>query len=179
MRDGRMAETGTLGREDFTGSEIMLSHDCTSNSHCVCQVAGTASRLPSTTLRAFVEKRPHARKLLLAYTRALFSQVLQSVACNATHSVEERCARWLLMTHDRAETDSFELTQEFLAEMLGVRRSSVNLASSAFQKDGLIRYSRGVITILNRTGLESVSCECYGLVRGIFKKLLPDPALKH
>jgi CRP-like cAMP-binding protein len=179
MRDGRMAETGTVGREGFTGSEIILSADSTSTSHCVAQVAGSASRLPSGALRALIETRPHARNLLMAYTRALFAQVLQSVACNATHSVEERSARWLLMTHDRAETDSFELTQEFLAEMLGVRRTSVNIVSRLFQKAGLIRYSRGVITILDRKGLESISCECYGLVRAVFEQFLPRPGLKH
>src|SRR5262249_12624129 len=142
-------------------------------------VAGSASRLPSGALRALIATRPHARHLLMAYTQALFAQVLQSVACNATHNVEERSARWLLMTHDRAETDSFELTQEFLAEMLGVRRTSVNLVSRAFQKAGIIRYSRGVITILDRPGLESISCECYSRVRAVFEHLLPRPGLKH
>jgi hypothetical protein len=102
---------------------------------------------------------------LLAYTRALFAQVLQSVACNAAHSVEQRYARWLLITNDRAEADTFELTQEFLAVMLSVRRATVNGVGNAFQKRGLIRYSRGKITILDRAGLEAVSCDCYGIVR--------------
>jgi CRP-like cAMP-binding protein len=173
MQDGRIAETGTLGREGFTGSETMLGNDNTATGRCIVQVPGKASRLPLITLRAFADKRPQARNVLMAYTRALFAQVLQSVACNAMHSVEERCARWLLMTHDRAEDNSFVLTQEFLAEMLGVRRASVNLVSRSFQKAGLIRYSRGMITIVDRPGLESVSCECYGIVRRVFTQLLP------
>jgi len=179
MQDGRLAETGTLGREGFTGSETMLGNDNTATSRCIVQVPGRASRLALADLRAFVEERPSVRNLLMAYTRALFAQVLQSVACNAMHNVEERCARWLLMTHDRAETDSFVLTQEFLAEMLGVRRASVNLVGRAFQRAGLIRYTRGTITILDRAGLESVSCECYAIIQRVFAQLLPTAGLKH
>jgi len=179
MRDGRIAETGTLGREGFTGSETMLGNDDTATGRCIVQVPGRASRLPLATLRVFVDERREARNLLMAYTRALFAQVLQSVACNAMHSVEERCARWLLMTHDRAETNSFALTQEFLAEMLGVRRASVNLVGRAFQRAGLIRYTRGIITILDRAGLESVSCECYNIIQRVFDQLLPPPHRKN
>jgi CRP-like cAMP-binding protein len=178
MRDGRVAETGTVGREGFTGSETILGNDNTANSDCLVQVTGAASKMPLSCLRAFLDERPHARQLLLAYTRALFAQVLQSVACNATHSVEERCARWLLMTHDRAATDTFELTQEFLAVMLSVRRASVNIVGNAFQKAGLIRYSRGKITILDRAGLEAASCECYSRIRRVFEQLLPYPQQK-
>jgi CRP-like cAMP-binding protein len=178
MQDGRVAETGTVGREGFTGSETILGNDDTANSRCLVQVAGMASKVPLSTLRAFIDERPHARQLLLAYTRALLAQVLQSVACNATHSVEQRCARWLLMTHDRAATDTFELTQEFLAVMLSVRRASVNVVGNSFQKAGLIRYSRGKITILDRAGLEAASCECYGIIRRVFAQLLPYPQLK-
>src|SRR5262249_51857789 len=155
MRDGRGAGTGTGGREGFPGSATILGNDDTAKNPRLVQVAGGAPPMPPGPLRAFLEEHPHARKLLLAYTRALFAQVLQSVACNATHSVEERCARWLLMTHDRAATDTFELTQEFLAVMLSVRRASVNIVGNAFQKAGLIRYSRGKITILDRAGLEA------------------------
>jgi CRP-like cAMP-binding protein len=179
MRDGRVAETGTIGREGFTGSETILGNDDRANSRCLVQVAGMASRVPLSTLRALVNERPHARQMLLAYTRALFAQVLQSVACNATHNVEQRCARWLLMTHDRAEADTFDLTQEFLAVMLSVRRASVNVIGKTFQKRGLIRYSRGKITILDRASLEAASCECYGIVRRVFAQLLPYPQLKH
>ena len=93
MNDGRVAETGTIGREGFTGSETILGNIDAANSRCLVQVAGTASKVPLSTLRNFLDEQPHARKLLMAYTRALFAQVLQSVACNATHTVEERCAR--------------------------------------------------------------------------------------
>lgn len=179
MQDGRIAETGTLGREGFTGSEALLGNDNTATSRCLVQVSGMASRLPLATLRRLIEERSPARKLLMAYNRALFAQVLQSVACNAMHSIEERCARWLLMTHDRAEADSFDLTQEFLAEMLGVRRASVNLVDRSFQKAGLISYRRGVITILDRAGLESISCECYGVIRRVFEQQLEPPSRKN
>jgi CRP-like cAMP-binding protein len=178
MRDGRVAETGTVGREGFTGSETILGNNDTANSRSLVQIAGAATKVPLSTVRAFLDERPHARRLLMAYARALFALVLQSVACNATHSVEQRCARWLLMTHDRAATDTFELTQEFLAAMLGVRRASVNVVGSAFQEAGLIRYSRGKITILDRAGLEAASCECYGIIRRVFAQLLPYPQLK-
>jgi CRP-like cAMP-binding protein len=179
MRDGRVAETGTIGREGFTGSETILGNDDRANSRCLVQVSGTASKVPLSRLRAFLDERSHAHQLLLTYARALFAQVLQSVACNATHSVEQRCARWLLMTHDRAEADTFDLTQEFLAVMLSVRRASVNVIGKKFQKRGLIRYSRGKITILDRAGLEAASCECYGIIRRVFAQLLPYPKLKH
>jgi CRP-like cAMP-binding protein len=179
MQDGRIAETGTLGREGYTGSEALLGSDDIATSRCLVQVSGMASRMPLTTLRRLAEERSEARRLLLAYNRALFAQVLQSVACNAMHNIEERCARWLLMTHDRAEADSFGLTQEFLAEMLGVRRASVNLVGRSFQRAGLIHYSRGCITVLDRPGLESVSCECYRTIRQVFEQFLPDPVSKN
>jgi CRP-like cAMP-binding protein len=175
MEDGRIVETGTLGREGFTGSEAMIGDEDMASGRSIVQVRGGASRLPLATLRSFADERSRARKLLMAYTRALFAQVLQSVACNAMHNVEERCARWLLMTHDRADTDSFELTQESLADMLGVRRASVNVVASSFQKAGFIHYNRGIVMILDRPGLEAVSCECYALVRRVFEQLLPDP----
>src|SRR5262249_50663267 len=178
MGGGRGAGTRPGGRGGFTRAETNPRKDDTGNNPRLVQVAGAASKMPLSTLRAFLEEHPHARQLLLAYTRALFAQVLQSVACNATHSVEERCARWLLMTHDRAATDTFELTQEFLAVMLSVRRASVNIVGNAFQKAGLIRYSRGKITILDRAGLEAASCECYSRIRRVFEQLLPYPHQK-
>jgi len=173
MRDGRIAETGTVGREGYTGSEAVFADDDKATSRCLVQIAGKASKVPLGIVRGMLRDEHNLRDLLAAYAKAFLAQVLQSVACNATHSVEQRCARWLLMTHDRAEADTFELTQEFLAVMLGVRRASVNSVGSAFQKAGLIRYSRGRITILDRVGLAAASCECYDVVRRVFEQLLP------
>jgi CRP-like cAMP-binding protein len=113
--------------------------------------------------------------LLQRYTQALFSQIAQSSACNRLHTIEQRCARWLLQTHDRVDSDRFPLTQEFLAQMLGVQRSSVNGAAGALQDQGVIRYSRGIITILDRDGLENVACECYRVVADEFARLIPQP----
>jgi CRP-like cAMP-binding protein len=108
----------------------------------------------------------------LRYTLALMNQMAQNAACNRTHAVEERCARWLLMTHDRVHEASFPLTQEFLAEMLGVRRPTVSLAAGMLAKAGLISYVRGQMTILDRPGLEAASCECYRSIAGEFERLV-------
>jgi CRP-like cAMP-binding protein len=110
--------------------------------------------------------------LMLRYAQALQEQTAQSVACNRHHAIEERCARWLLMTHDRVGADQFPLTQEFLAFMLGVRRASVTVAAGMLQQAGLIRYSRGRIAVLDRAGLEAASCECYRVVQQRYEQLL-------
>ena len=117
------------------------------------------------------------RAVMLRYAHAFFNQVAQSAACNHFHSIEQRCARWLLMTSDRMASDRFLLTQEFLAMMLGVQRSGVNIAAGALQRSGLIRYVRGNVTILDRAGLERRSCECYGVSKREFDRLL-GPAQK-
>jgi CRP-like cAMP-binding protein len=110
--------------------------------------------------------------LLLRYSQPLMGQIAQGAGCNRLHPIEARCARWLLSTHDRVAGDTFPLTQDFLALMLGVRRAGVSVAQHALQQDGLIGYSRGEITILDRAGLEGVSCECYGVIRERFDRLL-------
>jgi CRP-like cAMP-binding protein len=110
--------------------------------------------------------------LLLRYTQATLTELGQSLACNRVHLLEERCARWLLMTHDRVPGDHFDLTQEFLAEMLGVRRPSVSMTASILQRAGFIRYNRGRIEILDRAGLESAACECYGVIAREYERLI-------
>jgi CRP-like cAMP-binding protein len=110
--------------------------------------------------------------VMLLYAHAFFNQVAQSAACNQFHSLEQRCCRWLLMTHDRMQSDEFLLTQEFLAMMLGVQRTGVTAAAGALQRAGLIRYSRGTVTILDRRGLQRRACECYGLSAREFDRLL-------
>jgi CRP-like cAMP-binding protein len=110
--------------------------------------------------------------ILLRYTNAVVSQLAQTAACNRAHPLEERMCRWLLMTRDRVDSDDFPLTQEFLGQMLGVRRPAVSLAGSALQNAGLIRYSRGRVTVIDRAGLEAAACECYRVVRDQFEEAL-------
>ena len=163
MRKGG-AETATVGPEGFIGFEALLGSRIASQ-RVLVQVEGTASRLPIQTLADAAQESASLRGLLLGYVRYFLIQVLQSVACNGLHSVQERFARWLLMAHDRAGTDSFRLTQEFLADLLGIHRPSVTIVARTLQSAGLISYSRGLITITDRKGLEEATCECYDMVR--------------
>jgi CRP-like cAMP-binding protein len=171
MRKGG-AETATVGPEGFIGFEALLGSGVASQ-RVLVQVEGTASRLPIQTLTDAAHESASLRGLLLGYVQYFLIQVLQSVACNGLHSVQERFARWLLMAHDRAGTDSFRLTQEFLADLLGIHRPSVTIVARTLQAAGLISYSRGLITITDRKGLEEATCECYDMVR---KALLQPPA---
>jgi CRP-like cAMP-binding protein len=163
MRKGG-AETATVGPEGFIGFEALLGSRIASQ-RVLVQVEGSASRLPIHTLADAAQESASLRGLLLGYVRYFLIQVLQSVACNGLHSVQERFARWLLMAHDRAGTDSFKLTQEFLADLLGIHRPSVTIVARTLQSAGLISYSRGLITITDRQGLEEATCECYDMVR--------------
>jgi CRP-like cAMP-binding protein len=172
MDDGRVAETATIGREGVAGFEAMLHGETAYNRQTV-QVTGRASRVEFERMVDLVAELRHLRLVMSCYVQAFVAQVLQSVACIGLHSVDVRCGRWLLMTHDRVGKDSFPLTQEFLAEMLGVHRPTVTVAARMLQQAGLIRYSRGVVTILDRAGLEHAACECYGIVRRRFERLLP------
>lgn len=168
------AETATVGPEGFIGFEALLGGDAASQ-RVLVQIGGTASRLPMRTLLAAAHRSALLRCLLLGYVRYFITQVSQSVACNGLHSAHQRCARWLLMAHDRARTDSFKLTHDFLAEMLGIQRPSVNIVARRLQSAGLIRYSRGEITIVNRKGLEMEACECYAIVSKALEDTLSPP----
>lgn len=178
MKDGRKAETATLGCEGLAGVEIVLDSNDLATHLCLVQVSGVCSCSPAEPIRRLVRQSPHALSLFAAFNRALFVEIMQSVACNALHNVEQRAARWMLMTQDRARSDSFMLTQEFLAEMLGVRRATVNIVSNSLQQQGVISYHRGLITITNRQELERISCECYSVVREIFEQVL-TPHINH
>jgi CRP-like cAMP-binding protein len=139
---------------------------------CLAQIAGDAQRLPAVTLLRLVAESPALGVVLRRYTQAFINQLAQSVACNRLHTIDQRCARWLLMTHDRVGGgDSFDLTQEFLSYMLGVRREGVSGASRTLQNLGVISYRRGHISVLDRPGLERASCECYGDTRADFARL--------
>lgn len=163
MQDGVAVEIVTIGREGIVGLPVFLGGQQTPAT-AFCQIAGRSLRMSADAFRAAVASSPALTTILLRYTQALLTTVSQSAACNRVHSVEERCARWLLLCHDRVEGDSFDLTQEFLGEMLGVRRPRVSVAASILQQTGFIRYSRGRIEIVDRAGLESAACECYRII---------------
>jgi CRP-like cAMP-binding protein len=167
---GGAVEVATVGREGMTGISLVLGSD-TMSSDAMVQVSGRGSRIDTAILRTALDTRPALRQQMLRYVLAVFTQVSQNAACNQLHAINTRCARWLLTTHDRVIGDTFELTQEYLAMMLGVTRPSVSAAAAALQKAGLIRYSRGVITILDREGLEEAACECYRIIEDEFTRL--------
>jgi CRP-like cAMP-binding protein len=138
----------------------------------IVQGSDSATKMPAAVLREEFNRGGPLQLLLLRYTHALHIQVSQTASCNRLHSLDERLARWLLMTHDRLQSDRMEMTQEFLSTMLGVERSGVTIAAITLQEAELIKYSRGKLTILDRAGLERASCECYGFVKNLFDDLL-------
>lgn len=162
LHDG-CVEIGTVGREGFAGLPIVLGAD-TLPSRAFVQVPGDALRMTADDLRRVMEESPAIRRLLLRYALALFDQAALTAACNRLHSLEERCARWLLMTHDRVDGDLLPLKQQFLAEMLGVHRPAVTVAAGALQRAGMIRYSRGKVRVVDRPALEAAACECYAII---------------
>jgi CRP-like cAMP-binding protein len=164
-------ESATVGREGLVGIPVALGVESTST-QAIAQVPGDAARLPVVIFREFLARDADLAMLVHRYAQALLEQTSQSVACNRRHAMEERCARWLLMTHDRVGADDFSLTHDFLAFMLGVRRASVTVAAGMLQQAGLIRYARGKVTIVDRARLEEASCECYRSVRQRFDQLL-------
>lgn len=171
LQDGTAIEVGTVGNEGMVGLPVFLGGD-TIPGKAIAQIPGDALRMPSDVFRVAVGRYEPLRNILDIYTQALFVLVAQSVACNRVHTIEQRCARWLLMTQDRVGNNQFSLTQEFLSQMLGVRRASVSEVAQELQQEGLISYSRGEMTILNRQGLEVRTCECYWIVRGEFERHL-------
>jgi CRP-like cAMP-binding protein len=170
MEDGPAVEIATIGNEGMTDLFVFLGLE-ESDSRLLIQVPGTALRMESARFREHIEQIPSLRKLLGYYAVALFALVAQSAACNRMHPMVKRCARWLLMTHDRVDAAVFPMTHDFLSEMLGVRRPSVSVAAKALQEAGLITYHRGKVTVLDRAGLEAASCECYRLIRERFDRL--------
>jgi len=173
MANGQAAEVGTIGNEGMVGLPLLLGDDRAPTSVYV-QVPGTGLRMTAAQFSAELAKSASMRAVMHHYAHALFNQVAQSAACNHFHSLQQRSCRWILMTHDRMQSDDFLLTQEFLAMMLGVQRTGVSAAAGALQRAGLIRYKRGVITILDRRGLRRLACECYGVSKREFDLLLGD-----
>jgi CRP-like cAMP-binding protein len=171
LADGQRIEAAMVGRSGLVGGSAALDGRVALNTGIV-QVAGEGSILDVETLRKAAEQSIAFRTTLIRHEQVLFAQAQQSVACNASHTVEARLSRWLLWTRELSGSDTLGLTQEFLAQMLGVRRSSVSLVANTLQTAGLIRYSRGRIEITDLEGLRSTSCECYGRVKMHYDRLL-------
>lgn len=169
MQNGAAVEVGTVGNEGFSTIDLLTGSDVATET-TICQIPGETLRMPAARFKEAIAGDTPLRRITMRYLQAYLSQVSQSVACNRLHTLEERFARWVLMSHDRVPGDEFQLTQEFLADMLGVHRPSVSLAASAFQRAGLLTYNRGVMTILDRAGLEDTCCECYFVVREHFRR---------
>ena len=168
---GANGEVATVGLEGMLGLPAVFGTNL-ANLRLFVQIAGKIAVLDADHFRQVVATDEGVRAVMLQYAHALFLQIGQSVVCNQRHSLRQRSARWLLMTHDRVPGDQFHLTHEFLAVMLGVRRAGVTVAAGNLQKAGLIRYRRGEISILNRPGLEEVSCECYRFISDAYKQLI-------
>lgn len=164
MKDGKSVEVGLVGNEGMVGLSIVMGDNISPN-HAIVQIADGAMRMSADNLKKELKREGRLLSLLLRNTLAMLQQVSQTAACNGSHSVGERLARWLLMCHDRVKGDELGLTQEFIAQMLGTRRSGVSEAAIVLQADKLIHYSRGRITVLDRKGLEAFGCECYGVVK--------------
>jgi CRP-like cAMP-binding protein len=171
MTNGTNIEVATIGREGMLSLSAFLG-PATSPNRMIVQVKGEALRMEATVFRAETDDDTPLRRLIILYHAAFLRQISQAVACNGLHTVQKRCCRWLLMTHDRAGSDQFYLTHEFLAHMLGVRRASVSEVLKPLQEKGLIRNRQGITTILNRKGLERACCECYQQLENEFARLL-------
>ena len=177
LADGSPLEIGLIGAEGVAGASVMLGATH-SYSETMCQTGGGAHRLPAATLKTVAADAPHLRDLLLRYLHVFHVQVSQTAACNAHHQLSQRPARWLLAAHDRSGMPELSLTQDLIAVMLGVRRSTVSVAAGALQKLDIIRYQHGRITIIDRVGLERAACECYAAVANEYRSLLGiDPAV--
>jgi CRP-like cAMP-binding protein len=172
MADGGQVEVATVGSEGMVGVPVLLRSD-EADYRVFAQIPGRALRLEAGRLLELAARSEDFTNRLYRYVQALMTQIARSAACNRAHSIDERAARWLLLTHDRVGRDEFPLTQEFLAQMLGVRRASGNTAASMLQRAGFITYSRGRMRVVDRTGLERAACECYGIIRREYERLVP------
>jgi len=170
---GASAETAGVGNEGVVGVSLFMGGDTTPSS-AVVQIAGHAYRLERRLLKREFDRAGLMQRLLLRYTQALITQMCQTAACNRHHSVEQQLCRWLLLTLDRMPTSELIMTQELIGSMLGVRREGITAAAGKLQQAGFIRYRRGHIGVLDRSGLETRTCECYAVVRKELNRLLSD-----
>jgi CRP-like cAMP-binding protein len=171
MQDGTTVEVGPIGREGTTGLPLFLGAS-TTPIDTIMQIPGESIRMTAGAFRDAVERLPSLRRALQLYAESTVTSMAWWVACNRAHVVQQRMARWLLMSHDRVVGDEFPLTHEFLSQMMGVRQASVTEAAAELQAEGLIHYTRGVMTITDRTGLEAQACECYWVVTQEWDRLL-------
>jgi CRP-like cAMP-binding protein len=172
MEDGASAEIAVVGREGVVGIALFMGGE-TTPSRAVVQSAGTGYRLGSRVMKDEFNRSGPVMHLMLRYTQALITQMAQTAVCNRHHSLDQQLCRWLLLSLDRLRGDDLVMTQELIANMLGVRREGVTAAALTLQKLGLIRYARGHITVLDRPGLEARVCECYAVVKTEYDRLLP------
>ncbi|GAB2923652.1 Crp/Fnr family transcriptional regulator [Paraburkholderia jirisanensis] len=173
MEDGASAEIAIVGNEGLIGIALFMGGE-TTPSRAIVQSAGEAYRLDARILKEEFHRAGPVQRLLLRYTQALITQMAQTAVCNRHHSIDQQLCRWLLLSIDRLPSNELKMTQELIANMLGVRRSGVTEAALKLQDAGLIRYSHGHIEVLDRPGLEVRVCECYSVVRREFERLLPD-----
>jgi len=173
MANGKTAEVGTVGNEGFVGLPVLFGESA-AHVGVFMQVPGAGLRLPAAVLRNELQRSEAMRMLLLRYAGAFFNQLAQTSACAFLHPLEQRCCRWLATTADRMPSEQFALTQEFLAMMLGVRRSSVSVVMGDLQRRGFVRYSRGRVTILDRKMLQAMACECYRVTKSEASRSLGD-----
>lgn len=169
----KTVEAITIGREGMTNAHAALGSRVSGGERAVIQVDAKALVVPVLSVVDEVDRRGRFAEVIYGYLHAFWSQTAYGSACNAVHHVTPRCARWLLQTHDRVDGDIFSLTQEYLTNMLGAERSTVSVAAGELQRQGLIRYSRGKVEILDRSGLEAASCECYEKIRSEYSRLVP------
>jgi len=179
LRDGTAVETSTCGNEGMVGLPLFLGAEEVST-QALQQVPGSGWRLGRDHFLRHLTESPELRDYLGRYTQALMTLIAQNSACNRRHSIEERAVRWLLMTHDQVNKDTFELTHQFFSQMLGVRRATITVTAGALQEAGYIQYHRGMVTIADRPGLLDVCCECYAIIHNEYARLLggdlmPDP----
>ncbi|MBV6627653.1 MAG: Crp/Fnr family transcriptional regulator [Rivularia sp. (in: Bacteria)] len=171
MEDGSTTEISLIGKEGMVGLPIFLGGNSTI-SRAIVQIEGSAFKLNGNILKNEFDRGGELQKLLLLYTQALFTQASQNAACNRQHNIEERLARWLLTAQNCVMKDELYLTQEFISQMLGTRRSGVTVAAGTLQQAGMIRYTRGKISIINRQALNDTACECYRAIKNEYTRLL-------
>jgi CRP-like cAMP-binding protein len=171
MENGGTAEIGIAGNNGLIGSALFMGSESTS-SRAVVQSTGEAVRIKAGSLQTEFDRGGLFQKLLLRYTQSLMTQISQTAVCNRLHNVDQQLCRWLLINHDQLETNKLVMTQELIANMLGVRREGVTIAAKKLQAKGLIKYSRGTIKMINRKGLEEAACECYQIVMDEYERLL-------
>jgi CRP-like cAMP-binding protein len=178
LEDGALLEVGVVGKEGFAGLAALLGAETAVHTSMV-QLPGTGARIKTDIVRQEMQRSPALLSRVLRYAQALQVQVSQTAVCNVHHNLQERLARWLLMAHDRADSEMLPLTQEFLSMMLGVRRPGVTVAATILQQTGAISYARGRITVLDRKHLEETSCECYNMVKAQVDQLLGSTQVSH